>query len=174
MNSVSSGFSLLDHSSSSCVLAIQVAPSNIPRHPSLPCYRVSRILFRVFLLILFLVEHKSLHDSGPTFPLGWAYHTLLSPHPSVWPDPLSATLVDLSSFLDHQFPHILGFFPGLLSLLLLCILADRSWLHSFKSCVDVDGCSAYISGSCFFESKTWFELRLHYSEIVCLERGPDC
>lgn len=151
MNSLSSGFSLLDHSSSTCIIAIQVAPSNIPRHPSLPCYRVSRTLLGGFLLSLFLVGPQPLHHSGPTFPLGWACHTLLSPHPSVWPDPLSATLADLSSFLDHQFPCLLGFFPGLLSLHLLCILADRPWLHSFKSCVNVDGCSAYISGSCFFE-----------------------
>lgn len=69
VNSLSSGFSLLDHSLSSCVLAIQVAPSNILRHPSLPCYRVCRTLFHVFLLILFLVGPQPLYCSGPNFSL---------------------------------------------------------------------------------------------------------
>lgn len=47
----------------------QVAPSNILRHPSLPCYRVCRTLFHVFLLILFLVGPQPLYCSGPNFSL---------------------------------------------------------------------------------------------------------
>jgi hypothetical protein len=86
---------------------------------------------------LFLEYHSSYITLALTSSLGKASHTPPPPHPSDWPDSLSVILSESSSYLDYRLPCLLEFFLGLLSVFLLCILADGLSIDGFKFHIDV-------------------------------------
>lgn len=101
-------------------------------------------------------DHISCSITAPTSSFRfWLFPGLGIPH-SPSPIPLCPTWSSLCHpfrlilLLGLSIPTFVGIFLRLLSLPLPCILADGLCIYSFKSCVNADECSSYMSGSCFF------------------------